>query len=83
MFFSCEGFVFTFHLSYSKQESYFFILIKLALSIAVALSPLISGALTFIPTTFIPSENSTHTVGPSDNWNLELSDPHLFGPCVI
>ncbi len=41
------------------------------------------GALTFSPPTFSPSDNSTHTVGPSDNWNLELFDPHLFGPCIV
>ncbi len=27
------------------------------------------GGLTFSPPTFSPSENSTHTVGPSDNWS--------------
>jgi hypothetical protein len=41
------------------------------------------GALTFSPPTFSPSDNSTHTVSPSDNWTLELSDPHLFGPCIV
>jgi hypothetical protein len=27
-----------------------------------------SGALTFSPPMFSPSDNSTHTVGPSDSW---------------
>ncbi len=42
-----------------------------------------SGALTFSPPTFSPIDNSTHTVGPSDNWTLEHFDPHLFGPCIV
>jgi hypothetical protein len=42
-----------------------------------------SRALTFSPPTFSPSDNSTNTVGPSDNWTLELFDPHLFGPYIV
>jgi hypothetical protein len=41
------------------------------------------GALMFSPPTFSPSDNSTHTVGPSDNWSLEHFDPHLFVPCIV
>ncbi len=41
------------------------------------------GALTFSPPTFSPNDNSTHTVGPSDNWSLEHFDTHLFVPCIV
>ncbi len=41
------------------------------------------GALTLSPPMFSPSENATQMVGPSDSWTLELSDPHLFGACIV
>ncbi len=37
----------------------------------------------FSPLTFSPSDNSNHTVDLSDNWTLELFDPHLFDPCIF
>jgi hypothetical protein len=50
---------------------------------SVLCKPMYGCALTFSPPTFSPSDNSTHTVGPSDNWTLEHFGPHLFGPCIV
>jgi hypothetical protein len=55
----------------------------LSLKVQKLLSSQVTGAWTFSPPTFSPSDNSAHTVGPSDNWTLKHFDPYLFGPCIV